>query len=148
MVLFSELCYFFWAVRGSKRYIMPIWLSVHELNIINNYHNYTPQHVHIPYLKRQSSSKRSTVFAPILYFYFSLIFISVCVQWSPYMWPPSPEVTPLIGQATTSENKLCIIVSTIPLTRGAPSSKAIFSILQWWSHKRGTTVMVKAIFVN
>ena len=45
-------------------------------------------------------------------------------------------------KATISENKLCIIVSNLPLTRGHPSNKARFSIPQGWPCKRGTTVLV------
>ena len=43
-------------------------------------------------------------------------------------------------KATISENKLCIIVSNLPLTRGHPSNKARFCIPQGWPYKRATTV--------
>ena len=66
------------------------------------------------------------------------------MQMSGYSGPPL--CGPLCGypsyKATISEKKSCLIVSTIPLTRGHRSNKAKFSIPQGWPYKRGTTVLV------
>ena len=51
-------------------------------------------------------------------------------------------------EAMISENKLCIIVSKIPFTRGHPSNKARFAIPQGWPYKRGTTVLISYMFNN
>ena len=48
----------------------------------------------------------------------------------------------ILYKVTISENKLCISVSNLPLTRGHPSNKAISSIPQGWPYKRGNTVCV------
>ena len=40
--------------------------------------------------------------------------VGSAIQWSPYMWPPSPEATHF-HMATISENKLYISVFYVPL---------------------------------
>ena len=68
-----------------------------------------------------------------------LIVIEDHIQWSPYMWPNSPEGTPLIRPSFQRTNY--IFVFNIPLTRGHSSNKASFSISQGWLYKRGPLYM-------